>query len=108
MNTTTQPETANVTVQKVLGLGNQQPSPAKAWKVQRLGSDPVGSKRTRSAEHLSNAGDDVVRAEPRGSELCRKRAQRNTTDFDWTSIPATNLGFDLQETLEGLLKRPVV
>jgi hypothetical protein len=28
--------------------------------------------------------------------------------FDWTGIPATNLGFDLRETLEGLLKRPVV
>ena len=28
--------------------------------------------------------------------------------FDWTGIPATNLGFDVRETLEGLLKRPVV
>lgn len=28
--------------------------------------------------------------------------------FDWTGIPATNLGFDIRETLEGLLKRPVV
>lgn len=28
--------------------------------------------------------------------------------FDWSGIPATNLGFDVQETLEGLLKRPVV
>jgi hypothetical protein len=28
--------------------------------------------------------------------------------FDWSGIPATNMGFDLQETLEGLLKRPVV
>jgi hypothetical protein len=27
---------------------------------------------------------------------------------DWTGIPATNLGFDVRETLEGLLKRPVV
>jgi len=27
--------------------------------------------------------------------------------FDWTAIPATNLGFDCRETLEGLLKRPV-
>lgn len=27
--------------------------------------------------------------------------------FDWTGIPATNLGFDVKETLEGLLKRPV-
>lgn len=28
--------------------------------------------------------------------------------FDWSGIPATNLGFDVRETLEGLLKRPVV
>lgn len=28
--------------------------------------------------------------------------------FDWSGIPATNLGFDVKETLEGLLKRPVV
>lgn len=28
--------------------------------------------------------------------------------FDWSNIPATNLGFDVRETLEGLLKRPVV
>jgi hypothetical protein len=28
--------------------------------------------------------------------------------FDWSSIPATNLGFDVKETLEGLLRRPVV
>jgi hypothetical protein len=28
--------------------------------------------------------------------------------FDWTGIPATHLGFDVRETLEGLLKRPVV
>lgn len=28
--------------------------------------------------------------------------------FDWTGLPATNLGFDVRETLEGLLKRPVV
>lgn len=28
--------------------------------------------------------------------------------FDWTGIPASNLGFDVRETLEGLLKRPVV
>jgi hypothetical protein len=28
--------------------------------------------------------------------------------FDWTGIPATNLAFDVKETLEGLLKRPVV
>jgi hypothetical protein len=27
--------------------------------------------------------------------------------FDWTNLPATNLGFDVRETLEGLLKRPV-
>lgn len=27
---------------------------------------------------------------------------------DWTGLPATNLGFDMRETLEGLLKRPVV
>lgn len=27
---------------------------------------------------------------------------------DWSNIPATNLGFDVKETLEGLLKRPVV
>lgn len=27
--------------------------------------------------------------------------------FDWSAIPATNLGFDVRETLEGLLKRPV-
>lgn len=26
---------------------------------------------------------------------------------DWTGLPATNLGFDVRETLEGLLKRPV-
>jgi hypothetical protein len=28
--------------------------------------------------------------------------------FDWSGIPATNMGFDVRETLEGLLKRPVV
>lgn len=28
--------------------------------------------------------------------------------FDWTGLPATNIGFDVRETLEGLLKRPVV
>ena len=28
--------------------------------------------------------------------------------YDWTGLPATNLGFDVKETLEGLLKRPVV
>ena len=28
--------------------------------------------------------------------------------FDWTGLPATNLGFDVREVLEGLLKRPVV
>ena len=28
--------------------------------------------------------------------------------FDWTGIPATNMGLDLRETLEGLIKRPVV
>jgi len=28
--------------------------------------------------------------------------------FDWTGIPATNLGMDIRETLEGLIKRPVV
>lgn len=28
--------------------------------------------------------------------------------FDWSLIPATNLGFDVRVTLEGLLKRPVV
>lgn len=27
---------------------------------------------------------------------------------DWSGIPATNLGFDVRETLEGLLRRPVV
>lgn len=27
---------------------------------------------------------------------------------DWSNIPATNMGFDVRETLEGLLKRPVV
>jgi hypothetical protein len=27
--------------------------------------------------------------------------------FDWTALPSTNLGFDVRETLEGLLKRPV-
>jgi hypothetical protein len=27
--------------------------------------------------------------------------------FDWTELPATNLGFDVRCTLEGLLKRPV-
>lgn len=26
---------------------------------------------------------------------------------DWTDLPATHLGFDVRETLEGLLKRPV-
>ncbi|OHD23637.1 MAG: hypothetical protein A2Y38_01410 [Spirochaetes bacterium GWB1_59_5] len=28
--------------------------------------------------------------------------------FDWSGIPATNMGFDVKETLEGLLRRPVV
>ena len=28
--------------------------------------------------------------------------------LDWTNIPATNMGFDVRETLEGLIKRPVV
>lgn len=28
--------------------------------------------------------------------------------FDWTGLPATRIGFDVRETLEGLLKRPVV
>jgi hypothetical protein len=28
--------------------------------------------------------------------------------YDWSNIPASNLGFDVRETLEGLLKRPVV
>lgn len=79
MNTTTQPETANVTVQKVLGLDNQQPSLANAGKVQRLGGDPVGFKRVRSAEHLYNAGGDVVRAESKDSESYRKRVGRNVT-----------------------------
>jgi hypothetical protein len=77
MNTTTQPETANVTVQKVRGLGDQQPSLALAGKVQRLGSDPVGSKRIRSAEHLY-AGGDVVRAASKEAEVCWKRAHRNS------------------------------
>ncbi len=27
--------------------------------------------------------------------------------FDWSGIPATNLGMDVRETLEGLIKRPV-
>ena len=27
--------------------------------------------------------------------------------FDWTGLPATVLGFDVRETLEGLVKRPV-
>ena len=77
MNTTTQLETANVTVRKVLGLDNQQPSLALAGKVQRLGGDPVGLKRVRSAEHLIASGGDVVRAELKGSESCRKRVRRN-------------------------------
>lgn len=28
--------------------------------------------------------------------------------FDWSGLPATNLGMDVRETLEGLIKRPVV
>lgn len=34
--------------------------------------------------------------------------QTVTGYFDWSSIPASNIGFDVRETLEGLLKRPVV
>ena len=96
MNTTTQPETAFVTVEKFRGLGNQQPSLAQAWKVQRPERKLVGSKRSRSAGHLF-AGDDVVRTALKGAELSRKRAQRNIT----AAIPATNMGFDVKETLEG-------
>lgn len=77
MNTTTQPETANVTVQKVLGLGNQQPSLAYAGKVQRPERKLVGTERFRSAGHLF-AGEDMVRAESRDSEACWKRARRNS------------------------------
>lgn len=77
MNTTTQSETTNVTVKEVRGLGNQQPSLAHAGKVQRLGREPVGAERLRSAEHLF-AGGDVVRAESKDSEACWKRARRNS------------------------------
>lgn len=68
MNTTTQPETAFVTVEKFRGLGNQQPSLAQAWKVQRPERKLVGTKRSRSAGHLF-AGEDMVRAASRDAEV---------------------------------------
>ena len=44
-------------------------------------------------------------------EIQRRAGSEHTAtspDFDWSSIPATNIGFDVKETLEGLLRRPVV
>lgn len=51
MNTTTQPETAIVTVEKVMDWTISSQA-SVTGKVQRLGSNPVGSKRNRSAVHL--------------------------------------------------------
>lgn len=71
MNTTTQPETAIVTVEKFRGLDNQQPSLAQAWKVQRPERKLVGTKRSRSAGHLFERSDeDMVRAASRDAEAC--------------------------------------
>ena len=49
-------------------------------KVPRLGRRPVGSKWTRSVEHLF-AGDDVVRAASKDAEVYGKRVCRNTGRF---------------------------
>lgn len=105
MNTTTQPETAIVTVEKIMdwAISSQAPH-ASARKVQRLGSDPVGFKRSRSAEHLHIAGEDIARPTSKDVECVWKRDARNTR----AGIPATNMGMDIRETLEGLIKRPVV
>ena len=48
MNTTTQPETANVTVEKFVDWAISSQA-SETGKVQRLGSNPVGFKRSRSA-----------------------------------------------------------
>ena len=99
MNTTTQPETANVTVEKFADSAISSQAPHNcARKVQRLGSDPVGFKRSRSAEHLY-AGEDIVRTTTKVVECVWKRDVRNSL----AGIPATNMGMDIRETLEGLI-----
>ena len=79
VNTTAQVETPNAMVQEGHGLGNQHPSSVQE-KDQRLGSNPVGTKRSRSAERLfERADEDIARTVLKGAEECWKRAFRNIT-----------------------------
>jgi len=80
MNTTTQPETANVTVEKVMDWAISSQAPAME-KVQRLGSDPVGFKRSRNAVHLSNTDGDIARAAfERGGDVLEANTSQHSCD----------------------------
>lgn len=76
MNTTTQPETANVTVEKIMDWAISSQA-SEMGKVQRLGSNPVGSERNRSAVPCY-AGEDIARSASKDAEDDWKRVIRNT------------------------------
>jgi len=59
MNTTTQMETSNVTVQKVHGLGNQPPSTVQV-KVQRPGDIPHRVQANPKREAMYKSIEDMV------------------------------------------------
>jgi hypothetical protein len=59
MNTTTQMETSNVTVQKVHGLGNQPPSTVQV-KVQRPGDIPHRVQANPKSEAVSFGTEEMV------------------------------------------------
>jgi len=60
MNTTTQLEKVNVIVQKVYGLGNQQPSTVQV-KVQRSGDIPHRFQ-VESKSESPRTGEDMIRS----------------------------------------------
>lgn len=74
MNTTTQLEKVNVKVQKVRGLGNQQPSPV--WgKVQRPSCRVLVDSKRRTPQR---AGEDMVCSALRDAAV-RKHGEGLTT-----------------------------
>ncbi|TYO95524.1 flagellin-like protein [Desulfallas thermosapovorans DSM 6562] len=82
LHTTTQPETADVKVEKMKGLGNQQPSPCaeRLGKVQRLGHTTCGRPK--------RYGDEARRARKKALEVpgpAQARKSAAGEDIVWST-----------------------